>query len=478
MRVDVEDITALREHHAAWGLLRYEHAPVVVAFLHRVFLAKNQRSVPMLALVSELEDELDAIRLIRGRDAMPRTAREYLDDWVSPGRAWLRRYFADGDEPLVDMTAEAEQAVAWVTQLTDRSFVGTESRLRTLLDLLDELALALETDADRRVADLERRRAEIDAEIEKVRRSGVEPVDERMVKERFKQFERLARELRGDFRQLDANFRGLDRTVRERVTGWEGSRGELVTEVLGELDVLASSDEGRSFAGFWELLSSPSLRDRLAENLATVLEQPAVRAEISDPRIAQIHWDWLEAGEHTQRTVALLSAQLRRFLDDAAWWENRRIMEILRSVEQRALALRDTPPPAAVIDLDGSAVHLGLPFERPLYRPRPTLVLHDVPADVEVGELDVSELFAADLVDVEALADHVAASLDRWGQVSLAELTAARPVEHGVAEIVTYLHLGHERFASVVDDSVTDMIPIRVGGVERTVSLNRVVFLV
>lgn len=75
----------------------------------------------------------------------------------------------------------------------------------------------------------------------------------------------------------------------------------------------------------------------------TVLDQPAIRAEISDPRIAQIHWDWLEAGEHTQRTGALLSAQLRRFLDDAAWWENRRIMEILRSVEQRALALRDGP---------------------------------------------------------------------------------------------------------------------------------------
>ena len=89
---------------------------------------------------------------------MPRTAREYLNDWVSPERAWLRRYFADGDEPLVDMTAEAEQAITWVTQLTDRSFVGTESRLRNLLDLLDDLARALETDADRRVADLERRR--------------------------------------------------------------------------------------------------------------------------------------------------------------------------------------------------------------------------------------------------------------------------------------------------------------------------------
>ena len=76
-----------------------------------------------------------------------------------------------------------------------------------------------------------------------------------------------------------------------------------------------------------------------------------------------------------------------------------------------------------------------------------------------------------------SLAEHVAASLDRWGQVSLAELTVARPVKHGVAEIITYLHLGHERFTSVVDDTVIDTIPISVDGVERAVSLNRVVFL-
>jgi hypothetical protein len=36
-----------------------------------------------------------------------------------------------------------------------------------------------------------------------------------------------------------------------------------------------------------------------------------------------VHHDWLEAGEHTQRTVAQLSQQLRRFLDDRAFLENR-----------------------------------------------------------------------------------------------------------------------------------------------------------
>ena len=45
-----------------------------------------------------------------------------------------------------------------------------------------------------------------------------------------------------------------------------------------------------------------------------------------------------------QRTVARLSEQLRRYLDDQAWLENRRIMQLIRGVEQSALAVRARRP--------------------------------------------------------------------------------------------------------------------------------------
>ena len=46
----------------------------------------------------------------------------------------------------------------------------------------------------------------------------------------------------------------------------------------------------------------------------------------------------------SQRAVALLSQQLQRFLDDRAWIENRRIMDLLHGIEAKALTLRDAPP--------------------------------------------------------------------------------------------------------------------------------------
>lgn len=32
MHIDVDGVTSLRTHNADWGLLQYEHAPVVLAF--------------------------------------------------------------------------------------------------------------------------------------------------------------------------------------------------------------------------------------------------------------------------------------------------------------------------------------------------------------------------------------------------------------------------------------------------------------
>ena len=102
---------------------------------------------------------------------------------------------------------------------------------------------------------------------------------------------------------------------------------------------IADSDQGRSFQAFYDLLLSPARQRELTELLERVHRLDLV--EHGDARLRYIHHDWLDAGERTQATVRQLSEQLRRFLDDQVWLENRRVMELLRSIESRSLALRD-----------------------------------------------------------------------------------------------------------------------------------------
>ncbi len=158
-----------------------------------------------------------------------------------------------------------------------------------------------------------------------------------------------SRELLADFREVEHNFRLLDRKVREKIALWEGSKGALLDEIMGERDAIADSDQGRSFRAFWDFLMSSIRQEELSERLDKVLGLPAVAALKPDVRTRRVHYDWLEAGEHTQRTVAQLSQQLRRFLNDAAFLENRRIMDLLHGIESKALALREAQPVGAMI---------------------------------------------------------------------------------------------------------------------------------
>ncbi|MFA7619970.1 MAG: DUF3375 family protein, partial [Thiohalomonadaceae bacterium] len=147
MTLDFTTLDTLRSHHPAWRLLRSDHAPLVASFLHRVFVAPNVRGMAAADLAEALEDELYALRRQLGEDAFPKAALDYLNDWAAPDKGWLRKYYRPGsDEPQFDLTPATEKAIAWLGQLTERSFVGTESRLLTLFELLKQMSEGSEAD--------------------------------------------------------------------------------------------------------------------------------------------------------------------------------------------------------------------------------------------------------------------------------------------------------------------------------------------
>ena len=328
-----------------------------------------------------------------------------------------------------------------------------------------------------RLAELERRKADIEAEMAQVRAGHLDLLDEAALKDRFQQMADTARGLLSDFRELEHGFRELDRVVRERIATWEGTQGELLEQVLGEHDAISGSDQGRSFRAFWDFLMSPARQEELTNKLERVFALPAVQALQPDPRLLRIHFDWLETGEHTQRTVARLSEQLRRYLDDRAWLENRRIMQLLRGVEQHALAVRDHPPGRGFMEMDEPSPSVELPLERPLFSPPQRLRMsaaevleasEDVPADA---------LFAQAYIDKERLRENVRQALQTREHVSLVELLQQAPLQHGLAELVAYLDLAADDRRAMFEDSRTQSLSwTDARGVPRRITLPLVLF--
>ncbi|MCC5807303.1 MAG: DUF3375 domain-containing protein [Opitutales bacterium] len=476
MPLDHQTLEALRQHHPAWRLLRSDYAALVGGFLDRAFIAPNRRVIPQAELAEALEDDLYALRERLGAEAFPKTALDYLNDWASPEKAWLRKFYVAGtDEPQFDLTPATEKAIAWLGSLTERGFVGTESRLMTLFALLREMSEGTETDPEVRVAELQRRRARIDAEIERILAGDLPLLDDTALKDRFQQFNQIARELLGDFRQVEQNFRTLDRRVREQIARWEGSKGALLQEIMSERDAIADSDQGKSFRAFWDFLMSPTRQEELTDHLERLLQLPPIRELAPDPRTRRLHYDWLEAGEHTQRTVAELSAQLRRFLDDQAWLENRRIMEILRAVEARALEVRESPPEGAFFAVPESSASLDLPMERPLFKPGLRPVIDSEGLDAADGTvIDPSLLFQQFVVDKAVLRQNIRRALQDRSQVSLRELLDTHPLEKGLAELVTYFQMAADELPAHVDEAQTETIEWWTDGADHSSRLKRV----
>jgi hypothetical protein len=475
--VEFDELDSLRRAHPAWRLLRADNAALVLSFLGGVFVEENVRSISAGDLTRRLDDALYALNQRLGEGTFPKSAAAYLADWSSPETGCLRKYYPAGQtEAHFDATADVERALAWLSGLRAREFVGTESRLNTVFDLLRQIVHGSETDPQARLAELHRRRAELDAEIARVQSGDIPVLDDTALRDRYQQFSSTSRTLLADFREVEANFRALDRDLRRRVAAWGGSKGELLDDVLGSRSSISDSDQGRSFHAFYDFLLSPQRQEEFTGLLARAHALAGIGEP--DPRMRHIHHDWLEAGERTQATVRQLSEQLRRFLDDRVWLENRRVIDLLRSIEAAALTVRDAPPAGSVTELEGTAPRVALPMERPLYLPSRKASV--VSAGVVDGEpdLDPSLLFEQVFVDRVRLTSTVRRALQSRDQITLGDLVEAAPIEQGLAEIVTYLALDDDGFEVVFDESTpTELAWTDPGGTDRIVTLPTVSYV-
>lgn len=310
-----------------------------------------------------------------------------------------------------------------------------------MFELLREISEGTETDPQARIDELTRRKQKIEADIEEIRDGRLWLMDDTRLRERFLQMVDTARGLLADFRQVEQNFRDLDRQVREQVAAWEGSKGDMLEAVFGKRDVITESDQGRSFRAFWDFLMSPARQEELTTLLEKVLELGPVRELQPDQRLSRVHYDWLEAGEVTLRTVARLSEQLRRYLDDQAWLENRRIMQLIHDVEQHALAVREQVAAVPGMMLDEPAPDLSLPMERPLYQP--PVKPHIDQQQLSQGQSDIEPdvLFDQFYVDRAQLRARLRKALQTREQISLSDLLEQSPLERGLAELVAWLAL-------------------------------------
>ena len=109
-------------------------------------------------------------------------------------------------------------------------------------------------------------------------------------------------------------------------------------------------------------------------------------------------------------------------------------MDILRKIENHALALREELPSGNFMPLAETSATVELPLERPLYRPPLKPLIAEMVVDEGDADVDTAALYAQMVVDRAELTRNIRQELQERSQISLAEVVHRHPLRHGLAD--------------------------------------------
>jgi len=237
-----------KEQSLALKLLRSPHFALLTSFFYRAFIQSNQRSVPFQQLAALLDQHLFEIAELEGDALYPKSAKAYLDDWVNSRGGYLRKYLPQhSDEPECDLLPDVEKALRYLEDMQGRQFVGTESRLKLLLEMINNLVEGSSADQHSRLLALQQRKAELEQQIIAVELGQDAGFSDTQIRERLFLLADVSRQLLGDFRQVEVNFRSLDKQTRKTISLSGGHKGDVLDQVFSHQDVSNEVKQLRDF---------------------------------------------------------------------------------------------------------------------------------------------------------------------------------------------------------------------------------------
>lgn len=461
-----EKIYQLLQTHRTVTLLTADNAAFIISFLFRSFKQNPNGFKAGAISEKDLTDQLSdyLYTLNRNENQFPRSAKQYLTDWANAG--FLRKYPVKNDEFLYELTASTENAFKWIDSLDKREFVGQESRLKNLFESLKELSSKSKRDYATRIKELEEKKKQIEKEIEDVKHGKMDVLDDRQIKEQYFLIEETAKNLLADFKQVEQNFRELDRRFRQEIITTTLVKGKVLEDLFQRQNNLLEEDQGKSFNAFWEFLLSQSKQEEFERMINEVLTLPAVQeVQRESFSIANMRNDLIEAGDKTKRSTNSLLEQLRKYLEHKSFTENKRIYDNIQEI----LKIITVSPDKDFTQLDlleledviGINLILGHGWDIRGFKPPDKIKFANTNHEVGKHTSDNTTLFEQFEISMADLKNNIKIALKNKTHISFKDFVKEFEIKKGVAEVVAYVEIAStEKSRHIVKNDQHDFIDI------------------
>jgi len=458
-------LLAYFETSPALRLLRSPNFPFIVDFLDQQFKRPGRIAIPHSELLVALAGYQEQHHEVYP-DALRDKPETYLSGWCSSESRWLHRFLEAGrNEPVFQLTPHTEDVFTFLDRVLeqDLGFIGTESRLRLVIETLADLVVGASDDPRARIDHLQKEELRIRQEIQRIESEGtVSRYQPAQIRERFATAVSLLKQLQNDFRAVEERFKEITQQVQRRQSEGNSTRGGILEFALDSEDILKREDQGVSFYEFVRFILSPAQQEKLQTIIAELvrIQELAEQGEGLETIRRMVPLLLAEA-EKVMRTNQRLSATLRRLLDARATRERQRVAQLLAEIRGSFAELAASPPTDAIFVEVETNAEIGSPFSR-IFWSEPQrfekLDLTEHMADEDRRWEAFRQLASMHRLDWRMMQQRIQATVALHGTATLGCLLDQYPPEGGVIEVLGYLQLARDKGHLVHQECVEQLV--------------------
>lgn len=442
--------TRLCEENKVWKLLRATTAPFILAFIEQLF-STGQNEIPYSQARVLLEAELE-----KNQWESETPANNYINQWIKDG--WLREM----DNKLTK-TDTCEIALRFCQGLEERSINTSASHLRIVQEAVRELVIALNENPEERIALLNQRKEELEKEIQTIQTQGIKILTDQQQRERLREIYQLASVLTSDFRYVEDEIRRLDQNIRVKMIEKDNNRGEVLQTIMDQEALLAQSDAGSAFEGFFQLLCDSNRSTEFKEQLDIILNQISNHHLQPQQRkfLKRLLQELNQESEHIFQIRRRTEESLKNFIESGAAQEKRTIDRLIKQLEQIAVNFIpnkvNLKQPTSIILPIGN-IEINSPDAIDLKNPKESIQITDITEHTNSIAPSEAVITLLETVQIKEVIAGIYKNLCRYGPLTIAGLIEKKPIHFGLEELVAYLRIAQHIQATDLNDKESIII--------------------
>lgn len=442
------------------SLLRSDNFPVVLAVVKEYF-PNGAVALPAAELYQELNEDFRELRS-QGFE-LPKAPAEYISDWVK-SQWFVRRpgssQTGETIEPSEEVLAVLDSVQRWDSP--HRSI--SASRIESLTQALQSLAVESDPNTAKRLDALERERERIEKQVEAVHKGDFKVLTGTQISERVADIMDMAALIPADFARVRHEISDLNRKLRRQLLDPEESRGEVLEEIFRGVDLISDSDAGRSFNSFFEVLldqERSSLVEGWIREVLSREEAGSIGVHLRHG-LSHVFHNMEESSYKVNSEMTGLARSLRHYVTTDEFAENRRMVQLLRETRHAAATAAQAGEITSLNQMETPLVRIGMDVRSiaglRLKNPGEERVQEE-PTIVEERELDTEALIAqirVSEIDFDELETAIDDILAEQTSATIAEVLHNTPASQGLASVVGLLYIAMREGAPTGDPQVVE----------------------